>query len=98
MTFALGGSSSIAALPLSGLSFTGRHTDGRADLWCHEVQGDWAALCAAGREFGREACHHIQTTGDAALLSAIVRTIAERGSFGGVEVGFFATLSEELAS
>ncbi|MBW6523284.1 hypothetical protein KZ810_07200 [Sphingomonas sp. RHCKR47] len=90
----------VPATPGVGqLSFTGRRPDDSGvDLWAPaDVGGGWAAECDAGREYGREAVDYIRSSGDAAALGGIVRTIAERGTFGGVEAGFFAALSMSLA-
>jgi hypothetical protein len=80
---------------LEALNFVGRGSDDRLDFWRHGLTGDWETLCAAGR-FGREACDYVRATDNASLVPAIVRTIAERCSFGGVEVGFFTELSIQL--
>jgi hypothetical protein len=85
-----------ATSTLADLTFTGRRTDGVVNLWDHNVEGDWDTQCSMGRDFGREACLYIRLTGNVTLLPAIVRTINEQGSFGGVEVGFFTALSEQL--
>jgi hypothetical protein len=61
------------------------------------VAGDWATQCGAGREHAREAIEYIRATGNAAMLPGIVRAIAERGAFGGVEIGFFTGISTEIA-
>lgn len=80
------------------LSFTGRRADNGVNLWSPaEVAGEWAQQCRVGREYGREAVDYIRETGDAAMLPGIVRTIAERGTFGGVELGFFAAVSMSVA-
>jgi hypothetical protein len=81
---------------LEALNFVGRDSGERLDLWRHGLQGDWETLCSAGRRFGREACDYVRATDNASLVPGIVRTIAERGSFGGVEVGFFTELSIQL--
>jgi hypothetical protein len=83
---------------LDPLSFTSRREGDGINLWSPaEVAEDWAAQCRAGREHGCAAVDYIRSTNDAAMLPGIVRTIAERGTFGGVEVGFFAALSMILA-
>ena len=91
----------VSATPGVGqLSFAGRRPDDSGiKLWSPgDVGSDWDAQCRAGQEYGREAADYIRSTGDAAALGGIVRTIAERGTFGGVEAGFFAALSMSLAA
>lgn len=80
------------------LSFTSRRPDDTGiNLWSPaDVGSGWDAQCRAGRDYGYEAADYIRATGDAAALGGIVRTIAERGTFGGVETGFFAALSMSL--
>jgi len=86
------------AAPLDQLGFTSRHGDGRINLWSPAaVGGDYEAQCRAGREFAAEAIEHIRDSGNVPALAGIARAIAESGTFGGVEVGFFTAVSEQLA-
>ncbi len=88
----------LAESGVSQLTFTGRREDGGINLWSPaEVAGEWDEQCRVGRGYGREAADYIRESGDAAMLPAVVRAIVERGSFGGVEVGFFAKLSVEIS-
>ena len=88
-----------ATLSVGQLSFTGRRADGGINLWSpDEVPDDWGEQCRLGREYGREAVDYIRETHSAAVLPGIVRTIAERDTFGGVEVGFFTALSVAVAN
>ena len=88
----------VSAMPTLGLlSFTTCRADGSTNLWSPaDVVGDWDAQCRAGRKLGDEACHHIFATGNVPLIPSIVRAIVERGSFGGVETGFFSAITERL--
>lgn len=82
---------------LGQLSFIGRLADNRINLWSPaEVASDWDAQCRRGREYGREAVEYVREMNDAAMLPVVLRTIAERSTFGGVEVGFFAAASMSL--
>ena len=85
-------------LNVAQLSFTSRgQEDTGIDLWSpRPVDGGWADQCRAGRALGHEAIEYIQQTGDAAMLPGVVRAIVERGTFGGVEVGFFTAVSVAL--
>lgn len=91
-------SAAVPAAPsLDQLSFTSRRADDGVELWSPaEVAGDWAAQCHAGRDFGSEAVDYIRATGDATMLSGIVRAIAECGKFSGVEAGFFTAVSTAI--
>lgn len=78
------------------LAFARSHPDGRLDPWCHDVAGDWGAQCQAGRAFAADFLEHLRSTDNIPLLPAIARRITERGTFGGVECGFFTALAERL--
>jgi len=88
-----------SATPTLGhLPFTGLRADEGVAVWSPpEVSGDWAEQCIVGREFGNAAVDYIRASGDHALLSAVVRAIADRGTFTGVEAGFFSRVSISLA-
>lgn len=87
-----------ALLLLAQLRFTATHSDGRIDFWRPEANdGDWAAQCQQGREYAAEMVEYVAGSGNGAALPAIVRRIAERSEFGGVEAGFFTALSMRLS-
>lgn len=86
------------ASPLDLLGFTSRRENGSVNLWDPApVGGDYEAQCRAGREFAAEAIEHIRDSGNVPVLAGIARAIAESGTFGGVEVGFFTAVSDQLA-
>lgn len=92
----------VSALPqprsARQLSFTSRRVDGGINLWSPtEVGDDRAEQSRVGREYGRKAADYIRARNNGAMLPGVVRKIVERGSFGGLEVGFFAALSMILA-
>lgn len=79
------------------LSFTAGRLEDGVTLWSpSSIPTGWAEQCGLGRELAREAIDYIAASYDSALLPGIVRTIVERGSFGGVEAGFFTEISEQL--
>jgi hypothetical protein len=80
------------------LSFTGPQPDDTGvNLWNPaDVGSDWAEQCRRGRSYGHEAVEYIRSTGDAAALGGIVQAVMSRGTFGGVEAGFFAAVSMSL--
>lgn len=91
------GAAAPTATSLNALCFTAERPDGGVDLWRPaEVDGGWQKQNAVGRGYADEAITYIRAANDGAMLPGIVRAIAKRGTFGGVEVGFFAALSERL--
>ena len=92
-------SASVLAAPrLDQLSFTRQRTDDSMNFWRpREVSGGWIERLREGHALGREAIDYIRASGDAAMLQGVVRTIADRGTFGAIEVGFFAALSLAIA-
>lgn len=86
------------AASLDQLSFTSPRENGAINLWSPAaIGGDYEAQCRAGREFAAEAIEHIRDSGNVPALVGIARAIAESGTFGGVEVGFFTAVSEQIA-
>lgn len=80
------------------LSFVGRRPDDSgANLWNPgEVPGGWIEQVRRGRSYGHEAVEYIREAGDCAMLQGVVHAMAQRGTFGGVEAGFFGALSASL--
>jgi hypothetical protein len=85
---------------LGQLSFTGRRADDSGvDLWAPPpVTGGWIEECRVGRSYGHEAVEYIREANDAAALGGIVQAIIKRGTYGGVEAGFFAAVSMSLTA
>ncbi len=89
----------LAASARDQLCFIATQPGGGATMWSPpSVEGDWAAQCEVGRDLGQQAVDYIRQSDDAAILPSVVRAMVERGSFDGVEVGFFAAISMQLAS
>ncbi len=89
--------SALMAAPLDQLGFTSRDAEGRISLWDPtNIEGDYDAQCHAGRKLAAEAISYIRESANATLLAGVARAIAERGDFGGIEVGFFTAVSERL--
>ncbi|USU08820.1 hypothetical protein NF700_17475 [Sphingomonadaceae bacterium OTU29MARTA1] len=82
------------------LSFTGpRADDSGVNLWAPApVSGGWADECRTGRSYGYEAVEYIRETNDAAMLGGIVQAIIHRGTYSGIEAGFFAAVSMSLTA
>lgn len=82
------------------LSFVGRRADDSGvNLWAPmPVTGGWADECRTGRSYGYEAVEYIRETNDAAALGGIVQAIIQRGTYSGVEAGFFAAISLSLTA
>ncbi len=81
------------------LCFIATQPGGGTNMWSPPlVEGDWAAQCQFGRDLGHQAAEYIRESDDAAMLPSVVRVMVERGTFGGVEIGFFTAISMQLAS
>jgi hypothetical protein len=67
-----------------------------ADMWAVPESGDWSADNAAGRRMAEECVAHIRETGQPQFLGHVTKAMCSKGRHGGVEVGFFAKISEIL--
>jgi hypothetical protein len=69
----------------------------RLQLWQPVRTGDYASNCRQGQAYGREMVARLQADGGGPLLGQVCQAIGAQGVFGGVEVGFFAAVSEAAA-
>lgn len=66
------------------------------DYWSPQVTGDWSTDCATGRRYADEMLARIRKNENPTALGHIVKAMVGHGQWGGVEVGFFQRLSEDL--
>ena len=66
------------------------------DCWSTKATGDWTIDCATGRGYAEEMLNCIRTKQNPTGLGHIVKAMVGHGQWGGVEVGFFQRVSEEL--
>lgn len=70
--------------------------DGTKDYWAPSETGDWEADCSFGDKLGLKLVDYIQRTGDIMVAYAVVRTMIQKGHFGGVEAGHIMALLRHL--
>lgn len=81
----------------SKLSFVTK-TDSQTDFWSLETSGDYADDCRRGREAAIEWEKSLFFGEIAApLLGSVVRSMIQKGRYGGLEAGFFQQIAEELS-
>jgi hypothetical protein len=67
----------------------------RSNLWAPQRSDDWGRDCTAGRGYAHELLQRIRDTGHTPLLGHVCGAM-DRAAWGGVEVGFFQELAEQL--
>jgi hypothetical protein len=82
----------LASLP----PFTCLDDGDTVDLWPGSPTGNYSEANAIGRTRAQELIDVIRRTGSVVLLTHVFETIAKKGQFGGMEIGFFHGLSLEL--
>ena len=71
-------------------------TDERFDFWTVDRSGTYSEQCVRGRSYARNAIE--AAAHDPQILSSILKAVVDRGTVDGVEVGFFAELSEAVVN
>lgn len=67
------------------------------DFWCPVRTGDWAADNIAGRQYADRLILELQgEVKGPNFLGSIVRDMIRKGTYSGVEVGFFQRIAEGL--
>lgn len=75
------------------LPFVSPGSDGTKDLWAVSTAGNWAAECDTGARHGAALIAFMQETENPSILGLIVQCISQRGTWSGVECGFFHTIA-----
>jgi len=82
------------ALPFVKCDESGRVVD----TWAVKQGSDQSENCALGRQYFRSLLMLMHITGNMLLLSRVIEGQAKKyGDWGGIEVGFHAAMSDELA-
>ena len=79
---------SASSLPFASTS------NGQVDYWAVAETGDWSADNCAGRSHADALVRQMLETGFPGTLPHVVRAMFDRGTIGGVEVGFLNRIAE----
>lgn len=66
------------------------------DQWSPKITGNWATDTALGKIYADEAVAHILGQNNPTTLGHTIKAMIGKGSWSGVEVGFFHRFSEYL--
>ncbi len=82
-----------ASHPLSQLSFAVAESK-RVNLWPEVQTGTYSEACQIGKARAAELLDYMQRNDSPFVLGHVADAIAQRGSVGGVETGFFQVIAE----
>lgn len=81
---------------LGTLSFADGSVEGKVNLWSSPRATDYVAAAAEGRARARELVAFIRQQSAPQALVRVSESIAKRGEYGALEIGFFALIAEEV--
>ena len=67
-----------------------------ADLWSPEITGNWRIDTSQGKVYADELVAQIRESNNPTILGHLIKSMIGKGSWSGVEVGFFHRCSEYL--